>query len=40
MRAATAPVHPLLTGPILRTLLRLAAPNVMATSMAVLVGLA
>jgi len=41
----TAPVpptsaHPLLTGPILRTLLRLAAPNVMAMSMAVLVGLA
>jgi putative MATE family efflux protein len=31
---------PLLDGPILRTLLRLAAPNVMATSMAVLVGLA
>jgi putative MATE family efflux protein len=30
----------LLDGPILRTLLRLAAPNVMATSMAVLVGLA
>ena len=29
----------LLDGPILRTLLRLAAPNVMATSMAVLVGL-
>ena len=35
-RAANA----LLDGPILRTLLRLAAPNVMATSMAVLVGLA
>ncbi len=32
--------HPLVSGPILRTLLRLAAPNVMATSMAVLVGLA
>lgn len=32
--------QPLLDGPILRTLLRLAAPNVMATSMAVLVGLA
>jgi len=32
--------RPLLEGPILRTLLRLAAPNVMATSMAVLVGLA
>jgi putative MATE family efflux protein len=32
--------NPLLDGPILRTLLRLAAPNVMATSMAVLVGLA
>lgn len=31
---------PLLDGPILRTLLRLAAPNVMATSAAVLVGLA
>ena len=30
----------MLDGPILRTLLRLAAPNVMATSMAVLVGLA
>jgi putative MATE family efflux protein len=30
----------LLDGPILRTLLRLAAPNVLATSMAVLVGLA
>jgi len=30
----------LVDGPILRTLLRLAAPNVMATSMAVLVGLA
>ena len=41
--AAAAPatlVHPLLSGPILRTLLRLAAPNVMAMSMAVLVGLA
>jgi len=32
--------NPLLSGPILRTLLRLAAPNVMAMSMAVLVGLA
>jgi len=32
--------QPLLSGPILGTLLRLAAPNVMATSMAVLVGLA
>ena len=32
--------HPLLDGPILRTLLRLAAPNVLATSAAVLVGLA
>ena len=40
MQAARAHAHPLLTGPILRTLLRLAAPNVMATSMAVLVGLA
>lgn len=41
--AAAAPAraaNPLLDGPILRTLLRLAAPNVMATSMAVLVGLA
>ncbi len=37
--AGAAP-NPLLDGPILRTLLRLAAPNVMATSMAVLVGLA
>lgn len=34
------PTHPLLDGPILRTLLRLAAPNVLATSAAVLVGLA
>jgi len=40
MQAASANAHPLLSGPILRTLLRLAAPNVMATSMAVLVGLA
>ncbi|MGL6110270.1 MAG: MATE family efflux transporter [Rubrivivax sp.] len=40
MQAASAHAHPLLTGPILRTLLRLATPNVMATSMAVLVGLA
>jgi len=40
MQAASANPHPLLNGPILRTLLRLAAPNVMATSMAVLVGLA
>jgi putative MATE family efflux protein len=40
MQAASAQAHPLLTGPILRTLLRLATPNVMATSMAVLVGLA
>ena len=42
-RAAARPqraANPLLDGPILRTLLRLAAPNVMATSMAVLVGLA
>ena len=42
-RAATSsgrPANALLDGPILRTLLRLAAPNVMATSMAVLVGLA
>ena len=39
MSTAAAP-QPLLDGPILRTLLRLAAPNVMATSMAVLVGLA
>jgi len=38
--ATAAPPNPLLAGPILRTLLRLAAPNVMATSMAVLVGLA
>jgi putative MATE family efflux protein len=38
--AEPAEPHPLLAGPILRTLLRLAAPNVMATSMAVLVGLA
>ena len=41
--AARAPgtlARALLDGPILRTLLRLAAPNVMATSMAVLVGLA
>jgi putative MATE family efflux protein len=36
----SANAHPLISGPILRTLLRLAAPNVMATSMAVLVGLA
>jgi putative MATE family efflux protein len=34
------PANALLDGPILHTLLRLAAPNVMATSMAVLVGLA
>lgn len=33
-------VRPLLDGPILRTLLRLAAPNVLATSTMVLVGLA
>ncbi len=41
--AARAPgtlARALLDGPILRTLLRLAAPNVLATSMAVLVGLA
>ena len=38
--AAPQPPHPLLEGPILRTLLRLAAPNVLATSAAVLVGLA
>ncbi len=38
--ATGTPANPLLDGPILRTLLRLAAPNVMATSMAVLVGLA
>jgi putative MATE family efflux protein len=37
---AARSANPLLDGPILRTLLRLAAPNVMATSMAVLVGLA
>ena len=40
MQAASTPAQLLLSGPILRTLLRLAAPNVMATSMAVLVGLA
>ncbi len=40
MQTTDAEPHPLLAGPILRTLLRLAAPNVMATSMAVLVGLA
>ena len=38
--STTALPNPLLSGPILRTLLRLSAPNVMATSMAVLVGLA
>lgn len=38
--ASSAAPAPLVAGPILRTLLRLAAPNVMATSMAVLVGLA
>ena len=39
MSTAAAP-QPLLDGPILRTLLRLAAPNVVAASMAVLVSLA
>ena len=38
--AVSAPVNPLLSGPVLSTLVRLAVPNVLAMTMAVLVGVA